>query len=74
MPLNLRLAYVNDQGILVKDAQLIGHRYRHSRSFRRASLALVPVDWVCLGAGVALSAAAFAVYKALTRPKAPSDE
>lgn len=64
VPLNLRLAYVNDQGILVKDAQLIGHRYRHSRSFRRASLALVPVDWVCLGAGVALGGNAALFFSA----------
>lgn len=48
IPLNLRLAYVNDQGILIKDATRISRRYRSGRALRCSLLALLPLDWVCL--------------------------
>eukprot|EP00962_Isochrysis_galbana_P046106 scaffold18426_cov101-Isochrysis_galbana.AAC.1 len=52
IPLNLRLAYVNDQGILVRDSRRIAARYRAGHRMLVSMLSLLPLDWIVLALAV----------------------
>jgi len=48
VPLSLRLAFVNDQGVLVTDSRQIVEQFRVSGRMRLSLLSLLPMDWLFL--------------------------